>query len=140
MKCKRIAIALIAALVISIAFLSTTSAAVGDCYLGIVRKDHVLNFSIWTTAYHASSFAGTDVNPASIVLHITDAKGHTMTVPVDPSIVSISQSADYVTFSISRAGLPAHAACFATGTIAKGPYTGATFTASGPGWGWGNIH
>jgi len=142
MKYKHLIVCLLALSLLAIAFVSTVAAAELSSYTNVTKNGKYLTFSIWTTGYKPPDyFFGTDVDPSSLELHITDTKGNPEIVfPVDLSIVDLST--DYVTFTMARQDLPVgHATSFyITGSIVSGPSAGSTFTAAGPGWGWGNVH
>jgi len=139
MKLKMIAVGVLALSLLAISLFSTVAAQYTySAYMDVTRRGNYLTFTVDSYGY-VPYFFGYQVNKDSLVLHYTP-RGETSEVAFDVPQNIVVATEYGVTFTLDRRDLVLHAAdSYLTGivTVDEAPYE---FYASGPGWGWANIH
>ena len=151
MKHKHIIIGILAVSLMAITFVSTATAAGALWYaanLTGARSGKTMVLTIDTTSAGTvppttplTSFAGY-VDITTIRVTYYNNKGVGTEVNPDDSVISVSSDGNSIVITLDRAayGLPTHASAANVQGSLTGLYVGDTFLASGPGWGWANIH
>ena len=143
MKLKKMAVGLLALSLLAIAFASTVMAAAEyNVFFDATRQGNNLTFTI-TSQYSDQQFPGSAIDTAQITLVMLprgEIEPNTVTYLV-PATTVFTVTQYGVTFTLDRRDLPAKFVdkSWVNGyvSIAEIPHT---FEATGPGWGWGNIH
>lgn len=134
MKYRHIATVLIALSLIVVTFVGTVAAAVIDLPVPPVfekTKGKYFTWTISTTSY----FSGLDVIKATVKLTYWDNKN--VMSEFYPPTSNIVLTASTIVISLTTQDVPNHASAY---NIQGDLLNGDSFLATGPGWGWGNIH
>jgi hypothetical protein len=138
MKSKHITVVLIALSLIAVTFVSTAVAATQyDVFMSANKKGKAFTFTILTTTDGIDGpFDGRNVDYSTIVITIVDSKGRTIVIQnLDSSCVVLEET--LITINLVWQDVPTHATSMvAVGNVGT---DGSTFSASGPGWGWGGV-
>ena len=154
MKYRRIAVALIMLSMIAGTFVATAAATVfKPNMLQPVRQGKYFTFIIDTSYANNGAINPDDlieiysfaeeIDRDSISLTVYDLKGEATTIPIDWTQISISSDSNSLEiYVVKQDGVPVHGSkVVAFGSFSlDGPYAGDTFQATGPAWGWANIH
>lgn len=140
MKYKHIAVVLIALSLIAVTFVTTATAATVYYPTMIAeKKGKDITFTILTNTDTVNGdFSAYDVDPSSISVSIYDQKGNPLPeITPDQTKVEFFNTYTIKVHLVKQDGIPAH---ITSATITGDIVTGDTFSATGPGWGWGGHY
>jgi len=141
MKYKHIVTGLIALSLVAVAFVATVSATEIFYPPNTIfekTKGKYFTWTIITTGDPLSGFpgfSGLDLKEETVWLHFYDTKGNPFEIQVGAS--NIDTTADTIVIHLTANDVPNHGGAY---HIVGDLTTGDSFYASGPGWGWANIH
>ena len=146
MKYKHIAVGLIALSLIAGTFIATATAAQYNAYMSGLKAGKNFTLTIDTSTAGTAGGEritnfGLAVDTSSIIITVYNNKGDPTIV--DPSWTRISVNPDGTSIVITlvkQDGLPSQAPTINAQANLLAPYAGNTLFASGPGYGWANIH
>jgi hypothetical protein len=148
MKYKHIATALITLSLLAVTFLATARAADITLLAFGVKQGKNFTFTIDANIYDEITgdvlyTVGNEIDTSSILLTLTDTKNVDHEIEPDWTQISVAFDGSFIEIHlVKQDGIPTHGNSMAiTGSFkVGGPYDGLTFEATGPGWGWANIH
>ncbi len=147
MKYKNILKGLIALSLIAGTFIATVAAAQYVAYMSGLKAGKNLTLTIDTstasTADGSSTITnfGLSVDITTIVITAYDNKGIPTTFEPDWTRIAVNPDGTSIVIQLAKQdGLPSQCPTINAQGELTGDYAGNSFKATGPGWGWANIH